>query len=148
MLDNMVAGGQPIDLSLWDNVIKESAEEAGIPEDLAARARPVGAVTYCMEAKSGLKPDCMFCYDLELPADFEPECTDGEVEAFELWPLLRVAEAVRDSRAFKFNCNLVILDFLVRHGWIPADDPDYVEIVCGLRAPEPGRAAGSGEVST
>lgn len=138
MLDNMVAGGQPIGLSLWDNVIKEAAEEAAIPGELAARAQPVGAVTYCAENEGGLKPDCMFCYDLELPADFEPQCADGEVEAFELWPLARVAEVVRESAAFKFNCNLVIVDFLVRHGWIPADDPDYVEIVRRLRALDPG----------
>lgn len=137
MLDNMVAGGQPIDLSLRDNVIKEAAEEAAVPGELAARARSVGAITYCYETEAGLKPDCMFCYDLELPAEFEPRCADGEVEAFELWPLSKAAEAVRDSAGFKFNCNLVIADFLVRHGWIPADDPDYVDIVCGLRAPPP-----------
>jgi hypothetical protein len=40
---------------------------------------------------------------------------------------------VRDTDDFKFNVPLVILDFLVRHGWLRPEDPDYVEIVAGLR---------------
>src|SRR3546814_15669982 len=40
MLDNTVAGGQPIGLGLKENLIKECAEEAGIPAALAARAVP------------------------------------------------------------------------------------------------------------
>lgn len=132
MLDNLVAGGQPEGLSLDDNVVKECAEEAGIPVGLASRARPVGAVSYVFENDSGLKPDTMFCYDLEVPADFHPRPVDGEVERFELLPLAEVAELVRDTERFKFNCNLVILDFLVRHGWFRPEDPDYLPLVAGL----------------
>ena len=137
MLDNMVAGGQPIGLSPEANVRKECAEEAGIPDEIARRARPVGAVSYCAEHERGLKPDTMFCYDLELPRDFEPVCTDGEVERFELMPVEDVAAIVRDSARFKFNCNLVVIDFLVRHGLLGADDPDYLAIVDGLHQPLP-----------
>ena len=36
--DNMIAGGQPVTLSLKENVIKEAGEEAGVPPDLAATA--------------------------------------------------------------------------------------------------------------
>ena len=35
MLDNTVAGGQPIGLSLRDNLAKEAAEEAAIPRAFA-----------------------------------------------------------------------------------------------------------------
>ncbi len=134
MLDNMVAGGQPIGVALTDNLIKECAEEAAIPRALAARARPVGAVTYCAESEGGVKPDVQFCFDLELPANFSPRNTDGEIDEFHLWPIARVMETVAETREFKFNCNLVIIDFLLRHGLIPPDDPDYVEIARGLRA--------------
>jgi len=133
MLDNMVAGGQPIGISLHENVIKEAAEEASIPRELAAGAVPTGSVSYCHENEHGLKPDCMFCYDLELPPDFEPRSADGEVEAFELVPVQDVAAIVRDTSKFKFNCNLVILDFLLRHGVIPADHPERALIAAGLR---------------
>ena len=133
MLDNRVAGGQPIGISLMDNLVKESGEEAGIPPALAGQAIAVGEVSYCAEIDGALKPDTMFCYDLELPADFQPTNLDGELESFELRPIDKVAAIVRDTREFKFNCNLVIIDFLVRHGWIAPDDPDYAEIVAGLR---------------
>ncbi len=133
-LDNMVAGGLPWGLSLRENIRKECAEEAGMPATLADRAVSVGAISYCRASKRGLKPDVMYCYDLELPADFEPQCQDGEVAGFELMPIEQVAERVRETNAFKLNCNLVIIDFLVRHGVLTPEHPDYLEIVQRLRS--------------
>jgi hypothetical protein len=133
MLDNLVAGGQPIGIGLRDNLIKECGEEAAIPREIAERAVAVGAITYCTEAPDGLKPDVQFCYDLELPPDFKPRNTDGEIDDFYLWPIAKVADIVSETQEFKFNCNLVIIDFLVRHGLIPPDHPDYVAICQGLR---------------
>ena len=137
MLDNVVAGGQPAGLSLLENVVKEAAEEAGIPCALAGTARPAGAVTYCLETDAGLRPDILYVYDLELPAGFQPRNVDGEVAHFELWPAARLAETVRETRRFKFNCNLVIIDFLIRCGVLGPDDPDYAAILAGLRPPLP-----------
>jgi len=136
-LDNLVAGGLPWGVSLEDNLRKECREEADIAADLADRALPVGAVTYCRDSERGLKPDVMYCYDLELPSAFAPRCTDGEVECFYLWPVEQVMETVRESDDFKLNCNLIIIDFLVRHGYISQDEPDYLQIVQGLRSPLP-----------
>ena len=133
MLDNFVAGGQPAGIGLMENVIKEAGEEAGVPEALAAAARPVGAISYCQETEEGLKPDVMYCYDLELPASFTPENRDGEIEEFYLWPVERVMETVADTADFKFNCNLVCIDFFVRHGLIDPESAHYLDIVRGLR---------------
>ncbi len=133
MLDNMIAGGQPVGLSLHDNVVKEAWEEAAIPAALAALARPVGAISYCQETEQGLKPDVMFNYDMELPADFVPDNTDGEVAEFYLWPMAKVMEVVETTMEFKFNCNLVIIDFCIRHGLIGPDREDYLDLVQGLR---------------
>jgi len=134
MLDNMVAGGQPIGLGLMENLIKECGEEAAIPPELAARARAVGTISYRHQFEWGFKPDQQFCYDLELPADFAPRNLDGEVQSFELLPIAEVARIVRDGFEFKFNCNLVIVDFLIRHGLIDAEnEPDYVALCTGLR---------------
>ena len=81
-LDNMVAGGLPVGLSLMDNVVKEAAEEASVPEDLARLAQPVGVITYMMNARNGLRRDMLFVYDLKLPDSFTPENTDGEISGF------------------------------------------------------------------
>ncbi len=135
--DNTVAGGLPWGISLAANLRKECWEEASIPAELADRAVAVGAVSYCRDSDRGLKPDLMYCYDLELPATFVPRCNDDEVAAFHRWPIEQVIETVRDSDTFKLNCNLVIIDFLIRHGLISQDDPDYADLIQGLRAPLP-----------
>jgi 8-oxo-dGTP pyrophosphatase MutT (NUDIX family) len=132
-LDNLVAGGQPLGLTLEENLVKEAREEADLPPELALSARPVGAVTYLMENERGLKPDTLFCYDLELPEDVIPRNTDGEVEEFFLWPVAKVMESVRTTDDWKFNVNLVVIDFLVRHGYLGPTDPDYLDLVKGLR---------------
>ncbi|HVZ07065.1 NUDIX hydrolase [Rhodopila sp.] len=117
-LDHIVAGGIPAGLDARETLIKEAAEEASIPPDLAARATPVGEIRYAMERDEGLRRDVLTCYDLELPAAFTPVAGDGEVEAFELWPLARAFETVRDTDAFKFNVNLVLIDLFIRRGLI------------------------------
>ena len=62
-------------------MIKECWEEAGVPQDLARKAQPVGFVSYVSMSDQGLKPDVLFCYDLELPEDFLPKPQDGEVRS-------------------------------------------------------------------
>ncbi len=134
-LDNMVAGGQPIELDLAVNLVKECGEEAGIPADIARRASAVGMISYRHQGPEGLKPDQQFCYDLELPAAFTPHNGDGEVESFSLLPIDEVMRIVRETYAFKFNCALVVIDFLIRHGLIDGDsERDYAALCCGLRA--------------
>jgi 8-oxo-dGTP pyrophosphatase MutT (NUDIX family) len=133
MLDNSVAGGQPAGKGLFENMIKECWEEAGIPPEIAQGVVPVGAISYRMDAEDGLKPDVQFCFDLELPGDFSPRNTDGEIDEFFLWPWARVADTVAGTREFKFNCNLVLIDFFVRHGLIAPEHPDYLAICAGLR---------------
>ncbi len=117
-LDNIVAGGVPAGLGLTETLIKEAAEEAAIPPELAAAAVQVGIIEYAMERPEGLRRDILYCYDLSLPEDFVPAATDGEVEAFELWPIARVVETVRETDDFKFNVNLVLIDLFLRLGLI------------------------------
>jgi len=132
-LDNLVAGGLPHGISPLDNLLKEAQEEAGMAPELARQARPVGAVSYQYFGAKGLKPDVLFCYDLELPADFVPQNTDGEVDEFLLLPLKDVMQRVRETDEFKLNCNLVVMDFLIRHGYLGPEQADYLKVNTGLR---------------
>lgn len=130
-LDHLVAGGHPHGITLADNLVKEAREEADIPAALARRAVPVGAVSYRLRNEEGLRNDMLFVYDLEVPEDFTPRNTDGEVEEFFLWPIERVMEVLAETDAFKFNVALVMVDFLIRHGLIEPDHPDYEALVHG-----------------
>ena len=121
-LDHIVAGGVPAGLSPGETLVKEAAEEAAIPEPLAARAVEVGTIGYAMERPEGLRRDLLHCYDLDLPEDFCPHAADGEVEAFELWPIARVMRTVRDTDDFKFNVNLVLIDLFLRLGLIEGEE--------------------------
>jgi 8-oxo-dGTP pyrophosphatase MutT (NUDIX family) len=134
-LDNLVAGGIGYPHGLVETLIKECEEEASLPEALATQSRPVGAVSYRMEVKHGLRDDVLFCYDLQCPTDFTPKNNDGELVSFELRD---AAEAIAIARAgddFKFNVNLVLIDFGLRHGIIAPDDPEYLALATGIHRP-------------
>jgi 8-oxo-dGTP pyrophosphatase MutT (NUDIX family) len=123
-LDHIVAGGVPSGLSAADTLVKEAEEEASIPAELARQAVEVGTITYAMDRPEGLRRDLLHCYDLDLPETFEPLASDGEVEAFELWPIERVMETVRDTDDFKFNVSLVLIDLFLRNGLITGSDAE------------------------
>jgi len=131
-LDQMVAGGFPHGVTAGDNMRKECMEEAGMAAELADQAVAVGALSCRYEVPRGVKPETLYCYDLLLPEDFRPVCTDGEVDEFMLMPIEEVAEIVRDTDEFKLNCNLVVIDFLIRHGFLMPEDRDYDLLVAGL----------------
>ncbi len=134
-LDNLVAGGIGRDHSLTETLFKEGEEEAAMPRDLTARATPAGAISYRMGTPDGVRDDVLFVYDIEIPADFTPRNTDGEIVSFALMDAAATVARVRDTDDFKFNVNLVIIDFALRHGVIGPDDPEYLDLVAGLHRP-------------
>jgi 8-oxo-dGTP pyrophosphatase MutT (NUDIX family) len=134
-LDNLVAGGVGNGHGLEETLLKEGEEEASLPSHITKRALPVGAVSYRMETELGIRDDVLFIYDLELPADFVPQNRDGEIVDFELTPASAVLDRIRETDDFKFNVNLVILDFALRHGVLRPDDPEYLDVATGLHRP-------------
>ena len=115
-LDHIVAGGLPYGVTPMENVIKECEEEANIPEELAIKSIPTGAVSYMgVSEENHIKRDVLMVFDLELPLDFIPKPVDGEVEKFELHSIDYVLEHILNGKYYKPNCHLVIIDFLVRY---------------------------------
>lgn len=142
MLDNMIAGGLPDGLTVQENLCKEAHEEAGLSPAQASTARAVGSIQYCQQQDADrLKPDTLFVYDLDMGTDWQPVNTDGEVAEFMLMPVAEVTELAASGGHFKPNCALVILDFLIRHGLLPPDHPDYLRLCYYLRQPLPVLAA-------
>jgi 8-oxo-dGTP pyrophosphatase MutT (NUDIX family) len=135
-LDHIVAGGVPAGLDPWQTLIKEAGEEAAIPPELASQARPVGRITYAMVRAEGLRRDALYCFDLTLPADFRPAPVDGEVEAFELWPIAQVVDTVQRTDEFKFNVNLVLIDLFIRLGLL--EGAEAHRLGAGLQPGTPG----------
>jgi 8-oxo-dGTP pyrophosphatase MutT (NUDIX family) len=118
-LDHIFAGGIAAGMDAEGTLVKEAAEEAGLGREVVDQAVYAGSLRYTTLRPEGLRRDRIHCYDLVLPEDIEPVATDGEVEAFELWPIDYVIEVLRDTDGFKFNVSLVLVDFLLRWGLLP-----------------------------
>jgi hypothetical protein len=132
-LDIVVGGGQPVGISLFENLIKECGEEASIPPSIAKGAILASETYFFTDRGDGIRNDLHYNYDLELPKGFEPQNTDGEVDAFYLWHTEQVIEVLSGSDDFAFDSALAIIDFLIRHNLIYQGHPDYTDLVTVLR---------------
>jgi 8-oxo-dGTP pyrophosphatase MutT (NUDIX family) len=121
-LDHLFAGGIAAGMSAEETLLKEGAEEAGLSPDIIDRAVYAGSLRYVTQRAEGLRRDRIHCYDLMLPDGIAPVATDGEVAAFELWPVDRVLHTLRDTDDFKFNVALVLIDFMLRWRLLPANE--------------------------
>ncbi len=117
-LDHLVAGGIPAGHDVVRTLAKEGDEECSLPAEWVGRAVRVAEITYSMQRPEGLRRDVLYCHDLVLPSEWVPVPKDGEVAEFRLLPLGAVFETVRDTDAFKFNVNLVLIDLFLRRGLI------------------------------
>lgn len=132
-LDQVAAGFVPAGITPRRKLLVEASEEAGIPAALLRGMRAAGTITYARQADLGLIRGAVHVFDIELPASFEPVNRDGEIEAFHLLPAAEVLALVRDTDNFKFDCALVAIDFLMRHGVIPSSHPEHSALVSELR---------------
>lgn len=131
----MVCGGLSVGYSVKETAIKEAAEEASIPEHMTTKMTAAGAVSLFFESERGLFPNTEYIFDLELPEDFKPNNADGEVQDFEL---LAAADCYKRlfSSDFKTTSVPVVLDFLIRHGFVtPEEEPNYTQVVELLHVP-------------
>ena len=123
-LDHLVAGGVPAGYDAARTLEKEGAEECSLTPELARAAVPVGTISYVMARPEGLRRDRLHCFDLLLPESFQPRPEDGEVVEFTLVPIEEAFGLVRDTDAFKFNVNLVLIDLFLRRGLIDSRSAD------------------------
>jgi hypothetical protein len=137
MLDLIVGGGQPMGISPWNNLMKECQEEAGMPQSLAEQARAAGIITLLAVIQGHMRVGLQFNYDLELPESFAPRNTDGEVADFMLMPVSEVIDRLRSADEFSYDVAIVLIDFLIRHGFLGPEDPDFLELIAELRRPIP-----------
>ncbi|CCH42559.1 Nudix hydrolase [Wickerhamomyces ciferrii] len=141
MLDNTVGGGLGHPFGVFDTLIKESEEEAGLERSFVKKnAKAVGTVSYTLCDKQfnygyelGLiQPEVQYIYDIPCDESIVPKPNDNEVECFHLMSFEEVWTNLLDEQ-FKPSCALVIIDFLTRHGFVNSEnEPDYVEILAKL----------------
>lgn len=133
LLDNLVGGGIAAGADATATLVKEAFEEAGIPSELARRARSAGTVDICRDQPEGLQRETIHLYDLWLPADFTPQNQDGEATEHRLCAPHDVL-AILETDDVTADASLVLVDFLLRRGAIADDDPSG-EVLSALRHP-------------
>ncbi len=127
MRDNLVGGGIAVDASVIATVVKESWEEAGIPEALAREARLTGTLRVARLLPDGWQDEILFVHDLWLPSTFLPVNQDGEAGGHVRLPLEEVARVLPwhdGPDAMTVDASLVALTALVREGVFDGDPAD------------------------
>jgi isopentenyldiphosphate isomerase len=128
MLDNVVAGGIGWGFGVEATIIKECWEEAGIPEEIAARAVAGRTAHVLQSLPEGTQAEQIFIYDLALPADFAPRNQDGEVGEHRLARIDEVARWIEEG-AMTVDASLATLDCLLRRRWIDEEACAGIEAV-------------------
>lgn len=133
-LDNLVGGRIARGMTPFDTLVKECFEEAGMRQELAGTAKGAGAVRCKREVEEGLHHEIIFVHDIILPESFVPVNQDGEVSAFTCTPIAELlAQIEKRPESFSVDAALVILDCLIRRGYLGANRDDYLEIIHAMR---------------
>ena len=82
LYDNLIAGGQPIDLSIKSNLYKEAFEEAGLSQEQTSHAKRSSTVHYQHNENTNFNSAIIFNYHLEKSEGMKFSNQDGEVESF------------------------------------------------------------------
>jgi 8-oxo-dGTP pyrophosphatase MutT (NUDIX family) len=122
-LDALVAGGIAGFESPRKTLIRECAEEAGIPPALAAQAREAGVLELCVPAFDDgvavVHRERVALHELALPPGFVPVAADGEhAQIVPMSP----AEALASISAGGWTRDgaQATADLVLRRGWMPA----------------------------
>jgi 8-oxo-dGTP pyrophosphatase MutT (NUDIX family) len=151
MLDQAVAGGVARGESPLECVIREAGEEAALPPDMVRKnVVAAGTVTWfnISDDRAGgepglMNPGILYVYDLQVGDDVVFGPVEGDIESFSLMAVDDVKECLRRGD-FKPSCAMVMLDFLIRHGMITAEnEKDYDAIVSRLHRRLPFRTSPS-----
>lgn len=132
-LDNIAAGRITRGFSPLQTLAKASFEEAGIDGELVSLARAAGAVRCKREVEEGLHNEVIFVHDIILPDTFIPQNKDGEVASFECVPITDLLAKLETPAQFTVDAALVIVDCLLRRGYLHSGRPDYLDLIHALR---------------
>ena len=136
-LDTTASGGIQLNERPIDAMIREAAEEASIPEDVARKYLvSCDTISYHIainhDGSPGSCPHIQYTYELELPPGLVPRPHDNEVDNF----VSMDEHGVRDALVgddFKMIVGAIWLGHFCRHGVLrPEEDENYNEICSRL----------------
>ena len=111
--DNLFAGGQPVGISIIDNLKKEAFEEAGIQKIIKKNLVKGSTVNYFHEYQDKIHSGIIFNYHLKIENNNFSNM-DGEVDSFISEDALEIHKLL-ESNTLKPNCIIPIADFFLRN---------------------------------
>ncbi|KAI1123002.1 NUDIX hydrolase domain-like protein [Nemania abortiva] len=136
-LDNTVGGGLTSGERPIDGIVRECEEELSLdPEYVRANIRSCGTNSFQLTVTDLMEVGCQhqvqYLFEIELREDIIPQIGDGEVMDVTLMTIDQVQQAMKEGQ-FKLTCNLTYMAFLIRHGYINAEnEPNLIEICSRL----------------
>ena len=134
-IDNTVAGGQPTNLSIFENLKKEAYEEAGISSKYLKKVQRGNIVSYFHNNNNNFISAVIFNYHLNKVDELELKNIDGEVESFFSLTLENIYKLLEKNQ-LKPNCIIPILDFILLNDYHFLSKGTIVEIKKILRLDE------------
>jgi 8-oxo-dGTP pyrophosphatase MutT (NUDIX family) len=126
-LDALVAGGIAGFDDAASTLLRECAEEAGIPAVVARTATPAGTLELChLGLDDGLQVvhrERVALHELALPPGFVPVAADGEHAAILTMTPDEALASIAAGRWTRDGAQATA-DLILRHGWAPVRPPD------------------------
>jgi len=126
LYDPTVAGGQPSNLSILENIVKEAHEEAGVKAEwilspnskdstFSDHTHDPLTITTAKSDGSCMKRSLYYSGDLQVPNCWVPTAVDGEVAEFKLYTMKELEDELRNGNSVRPSMVAVLLDFMIRH---------------------------------
>lgn len=128
-LDVIVAGTIRHGETVREALIHESHDEACLSESDLREVRTIGKLHMPnINARGFLHDEWLYVFDLDLK-DKKPEVgLPIEVDGFKLMTMEEVIDGIQQGDVFKEHINLVVTDFLIRHGYLDRQHEKFEEI--------------------
>ena len=110
--DNLIAGGQPIGISILKNFQKEAVEEAGLKKINFKKILKGRTTKYSHEHQKKIHSGIIFTYHYEVSEKKKFINTDGEVDHFISYDISNIYK-ILESKILKPNCIIPIADFFL-----------------------------------
>ncbi|KAG8158982.1 hypothetical protein KVR01_011425 [Diaporthe batatas] len=137
MLDDTAGGSLPSGVRPIDGIVRECEDKICLdPTYTRANIKSCGTSSFQLCVSDSHLPACQhqvqYLYEIEFREGIRPKIGDGEIGELNLMTVDEVQEAMSNDE-FKLSCNMTYLAFLIRHGYINAEnEPELPEICARL----------------
>jgi hypothetical protein len=129
-LDLIAAGAVDYRHDVWQTLLEEAETEAGLEEKDFTNLKKAGVLrVYYLTTQGFLREENFHIFDLEIGDDVVLKTRlPIEVEGFQLLSAAEIIAALEKGDVFKYQQNLTVTDFMIRHGLLNETHLEYAAL--------------------